>query len=76
MFPIKEDIQIFNFQELDVNVKERVDYREMGMMRPERVGGWGGGGDLFQIILQIRYTCLWGEGKGDHSRQQLLFKEM
>lgn len=39
-----EDIRIFNFQELDVNVKERVDYREMGMMRPERVGGWGGGG--------------------------------
>lgn len=43
MFPVKEDIQIFNFQELDVNVKERVDYREMGMMRPERVGGWGAG---------------------------------
>lgn len=37
--PIKEDIQLFNFQELDVNVKERVDYREMGMIRPRRVGG-------------------------------------
>lgn len=44
LFPIKEDIQKFNFQELDVNVKERVDIeRWWGMMRPERVGGWGGG---------------------------------
>lgn len=65
MFPIKEDIQIFNFQELDVNVKERVDYREMGMMRPERVGGWGGevtreGGDYLREVIYLKLSCKLG----------------